>query len=425
MAATAQVVNPTSYAAVLKELYVGQPLEFEAYKNKPFLDLVEKREDFYGHEMPLPVNLSNPGGGSALFVNAQNNQFPSTNVKFNLQQQKQYYVFTIDGPTLRFSEEQVGAFMEARTAEYKAAQYALLRQVNLSLFGTAAGIKGTVLSFTRSGKDKPADTFDQINLSNPTDIVRFETNMSIGTGIPASGSSPATVTARTYTASGSNITGLDRSNGYIFLASGTLVGNQANIAIGDAIFRDGDANNLANGLQQWLPTSAITPGDSFLGVDRSQDTARLAGVAYDGRQDTLSEALVKGIAVIQREGGSPTHAFVSYKRWAELVNIKGSKQFTMDTVPGKVAIGFNAMMVDTPEGQVAILADNGMTDDRCYVLTLSDWFLASAGPLTETINDDGLEAIRVKDADQLEVRLRALYNLGCHAPGRSGVILLA
>ena len=69
----------------------------------------------------------------------------------------------------------------------------------------------------------------------------------------------------------------------------------ADIANGDFLVGEGDFTNLVfNGLQDWAPIT-VAPTDNFLGVNRSKDRERLAGIFYDGSTKTIRNAAIGGV----------------------------------------------------------------------------------------------------------------------------------
>ncbi len=410
MATAAQTLNLASYSAALKTLYDGQPLEFLGYENKPFLDLIDKEEDFYGISFPVPTTLSNIGGGSNDFPTAQNNQLPAAYRSFSLARFASYAVSTIDRQTLLASDNDRGAFMKARLAEFKNQQYTIMRNINIGLFGTGNGDRGVVGALTNANKS--------ITLTNPKDIVKFETNMALvvsptpaGTALRGAGTTPIVVTAR------------DAVNGILTFASDVTV-TISGLVVTDILYRMGDWKNSATGLQAWLPTVPPTTGDNFLGVDRSIDAARLAGIPYNAQTYNMKDGLTNALVAIQVEGGHPDIALMSPRRWGDLSNLLDTKRNYPEQLESEAGWSYKFLQLDSPMGSVKVLADNACPDTVAFILQLDTWHLKSLGKLTQLVDEDGLVLFRVGNQDAFEVRMAAYWNVYCDAPGRNGVAIL-
>lgn len=408
MATAAQTLNLTSYSAALKILYEGQPLEFLGYENKPFLDLVDKEEDFFGISFPVPTSLSNIGGGSNDFPTAQAQQLPAAYRAFSLSRFASYAVSTIDRQTLLASDNDKGAFMKARLAEFKNQQYTITRSINIGLFGTGNGDRGVI--GTISG--------NTVTLANAKDIVKFETNMALvvsptpaGTALRGGGAIPAVVTGR------------DAVNGILTFAA-PIATTITGTVVTDILYRMGDWKNAATGLQAWLPIVPPTTGDNFLGVDRSIDAARLAGIPYNASTYNLKDGLTNALTAIQVEGGHPDIAIMSPRRWGDLSNLMDSKRNYPEQLESEAGWSYKFLQLDSPMGSVKVLADNACPDTVAFILQLDTWHLKSLGKLTQLVDEDGLVLFRVSNQDAFEVRMAAYWNLYCDAPGRNGLAVL-
>jgi hypothetical protein len=408
MATSAQTLNLTSYSAALKVLYDNQPLEFLGYENKPFLDLVDKEEDFFGISFPVPTTLSNIGGGSNDFPTAQNNQLPAAYRAFSLSRFASYAVSTIDRQTLLASDNDKGAFMKARLAEFKNQQYTIMRNINIGLFGSGNGDRGVIGAITGL----------TVTLANPKDIVKFETNMALvvsptpaGTALRNGGTTPAVVTGR------------DATNGILTFAT-AITTTIAGTIVTDILYRMGDWKNAATGLAAWLPQIPPTTGDNFLGVDRSIDAARLAGIPYNAQVYNMKDGLTNALVAIQVEGGHPDIALMSPRRWGDLSNLMDSKRMYPEQLESEAGWSYKFLQLDSPMGSVKVLADNACPDTVAFILQLDTWHLKSLGKLTQLVDEDGLVLFRVYNQDAFEVRMAAYWNLYCDAPGRNGLAVL-
>src|SRR5690606_7731904 len=227
-------------------------------------------------------------------------------------------VATIDNETLKATEGDANAFLEAATIEIDGAINSLTRSLAIAQYRAGYGEIGQILT----GSSVSGTT---LTLSNPDDITNFEVGMELDTSATLTGASKA------YGSSGNGliVTGVNRVAGV--LTFGAAVDDATDgiptIAAGDYIFVRGDhsSSNLVKiaGLEAWIPASA--PSSSpFFGVDRSVDT-RLGGQRHDGSTDPIEEALITGDSMVGREGGRIDHYFMNFKKFSELEKSLGSK----------------------------------------------------------------------------------------------------
>ena len=427
----AQFQTLTSFNAVMKYLY-DQTLEFEFYRESAFLDLVPKKEDFVGNNSyQVPIMYAPNGGMGGTFAGSQTQQLPAGSNGFSVPRVSLYYTFTVDRQAWKASMSDLGAFYDARLAELKVGQKMLSRNIGVSLYGRANGVRGVVSAVAPATNGQSTD---QLTLTNVSDVTHFEKNMPIGAGIIKSASidfNQAVVARYTQGTSPLVITNIDRDNGILFFASGTIAttmggnGTTPQLAVGDGLFLDGTGNAACNGLPDWLPLATPTTGSTFLGVDRSADTSRLAGTRFNGTQYNLKEALTNGLAQVQRESeGSPDLILISTRRWGDLSNLQDSKRNYPTERKSQSGWGYASLWVDSPHGACEVVGDNAAPDDRAFVLQLDTWELKSLDKLIDLADEDGLQQIRVYNADAFETRLISYYNLICWKPANNGVISL-
>jgi hypothetical protein len=154
-----------------------------------------------------------------------------------------------------------------------------------------------------------------ITLSDLEAVVNFEVGMTLVASTADGGGSVKSGTAV--------VTGVDRDLGTVTFAAAlnTLI---ATIAANDYLFVQGDYDGKIKGLQAWLPNNAPTTGDNFFSIDRSVDATRLSGVRFDGSAMPIEEALIAASSRVAREGGKPSHCFMSYSKYADLEKALGN-----------------------------------------------------------------------------------------------------
>jgi hypothetical protein len=383
-------LDMTSFDAALKQHYTDDMVLNLVYKDNPLLALMPKYENFGGKNLPIAV-----AGTST----SQITDFVLTRVK-------DYAIATIDNETLEASKGNANAFMEAATTEIDGAINALTRSLAIGMYRTSAGELGQV------SVEPTVAANTTITMKSAGDITNIEIGQVIVIWSALSGGSQ-----RTSDGSVTDLTvdSVDRSAG-TFTASGQAYDASGTIAADDYIFALGDRGLSISGLEDWVPASAPSGGDSHFGVDRSVDSNRLAGVRYDGSSDPIEEALIEGASRVAREGGKIDHCFLSYSKYAELEKALGSKVQYVD-LKMNAEIGFRGILINGPRGPIKVVPDQNCPDDVAFMLQLSTWKLYSLGKAVRVIDTDGLAMLRQASSDGVEARYGFYGNVGCKGPG--------
>jgi hypothetical protein len=397
--------------AALKELYDDQKIANLVYKNNPFLAMVPKMEEFGGKYMPIPLIVNTSQGRSATFASAQANQTAATVESFALTRKANYSIAQIDNQTMLASKTDKMAFINGATVVIDGAIRALTNSLATQLFRSGSGAIGAIGATSVLGT---------IVLTNPSDVVNFEVNMTIEARDPAS---PATPRAGgpVY------ITAVNRTAGTLQVSSsmGTYVAPSGWAAqAGDTINVVGDYGLALNGISGWLPTVAPTTGDNWFGVDRSVDPTRLAGVRFNGQGESIEEAVIDASLLVAREGGNPDVCVMPFSSYAALEKSLGAKaQYISFDGPAKLY--YPGILINGAAGQIKVFPDRSCTAKTAYLLQMDTWKLYSLGPAPHIAKyADGLEMLRVYNSDAAELRVVSYANLGCNAPGFNAVVQL-
>lgn len=418
-------LNLTNFDGALKQHYTDEMVENMVYADNPFFAMCSKMEEFGGRNLPIPIIWGNPQARSASFSTAQNRDTAvSSKVSaYLLTRVADYSLATIDNQTIEASKGDANAFLEAATVEIDGAINSLTRSVAVKLFGDGSG------QIAQVAPSSVQTTFatNQLQLANPDDVVKFEVNDVLVFCSTATGS---VETGSAYVLS------VDRSNGYVYVANSSgaatnLSSLVSTIANGDYIFHNGDAQNggasplVISGNEAWNPFTAPTSGDSFFGVDRSQDVTRLSGQRLDGTSMSLAESLVRGAAIVAREGHKIDKYWVSYKQFANLENELGAKRQYVDIKTDLPNVGFRGMVINGPRGPIDVIPDQNVPANRAYGHRSNAWKLCSIGKAVRVIDTDGLQMLRQATSDGVEVRYAFYGNLGCWAPAANICVQLS
>lgn len=427
--------NASNQVAALKELYTGDDyMKDLVYKKNPLLALIPKDESpsgFAGKYIPVPLVYGTPQGRSASFANAQSNQTAPALSSFFVYRVSNYQLVTITNELLEATKDDAGAFVDEAKLNMDTGFRNISNDIALGLFSDASGSRGLISAISTG----------VITLVDPNSVVNFEVGMTlvsfsvsgltatISTGgnlgyVIAVNRSAGTVTV-SATAGGVAGTPTNWSTSFPYLA----VQGDVNFASGGLGVGSGNAQKIA-GLAAWLPVTAPSSGDSFWGVDRSADVTRLAGVRFNGASESIEEALIDASSLVAREGGQPDMCFMNFASYAALEKSLGAKVQYVDVKHDEADIAFAGIRIHAPYGPITVIPDRNCLlvsgSPVAYLLSLENWKLRSLGrvPHILTYGLEGLEGLRVGNADALEIRIGFYGNLICNAPGWNAVVTL-
>lgn len=321
-----------------------------------------------------------------------------------------------------------GAFVDAAKLQIDGGFRNITNNIAFELFGDGTATRGISTSASTQSGTSVGGTV--LPLSNAQQIVQFEVGMLLQASASAGGA-PSTDTVY--------VTAVDRAQGIVTgtASASTLSSNWA-IGTGAAYLSivgdlpSAGASNTSNflaisGLQAWVPVSSPSSSDNFWGVNRSADPTRLAGCRFNAQSYTIEEGLTAALAFLNREGGKPDLCIMDFASYAALVNALGAKVQYVMVNHDEVEVAFEGITFQSAYGRVTVLADRSCPPQTAYLLTMATWKLRSLGkvPHILTYGMEGLEGLRVGNADALEIRIGYYGNLICSAPGWNCVVQLS
>lgn len=427
---SAVYANSSNQIAALKELYTDDKdyMKDLVYKENPFFALVPKNESpdgFAGKYIPVPLEYGVPQGRSHSFSNAQSQQTATQLASFFVYVIEDYQLVTITNLLMEQTKSNAGAFVDAAKLQIDGGFRNITNNIAFELFGDGTATRGQI---SASGYSKSGANVT-ITLINSNQIVAFEVGMTMAASATAGGAPSSDYIV---------LTSVNRSTGVIVgtasTGSSALSGNWANSAylsvLGD--IPAGGASGTASyealsGLAAWIPSADPAGNDSFWGVNRSADPTRLAGLRYNAQTYTIEEGMTNALAYLNREGGKPDLCVMDFASYAALVNALGAKVQYVQVKHDEVEVAFEGISFQSAYGRVTVLADRSCPPQTAYLLTMSTWKLRSLGkvPHILTYGMEGLEGLRVGNADALEIRIGYYGNLICSAPGFNCVVQLS
>ena len=305
----------------------------------------------------------------------------------------------------------------------------ITNNIAFELFGSGTATRGVSTAAMVSPSTAVGATI--IPISNANQIVAFEVGMTLVSSL-TDGAAPS--------ADFVTITGVDRANGIITGTSSVFpLSADWSVTSGAAgylsVMGDIPATGALStgsflalsGLAAWLPVTTPSNVDNFWGVNRSADPTRLAGLRYNAQAYTIEEGMTNALAFANREGAKPDMCIMDFASYAALVNALGAKVQYVQVKHDEVEVAFDGITFQSAYGKITVLADRSCPPQTAYVLTINTWKLRSLGkvPHILTYGMEGLEGLRVGNADALEIRIGYYGNLICSAPGWNMVVQLS
>lgn len=403
-------LDMTAANAALKEYYDDQKVENEAYDANPALVMVPKDTKAVGKYVPIPVLYEVSQGNSATFSNAQGNQTPMLLAEFLLTLTSDYSLATLTQQAMLASQDDKGSFIKFATKFIDVAIQASANRASTSLFRTGTGSRGAIAT--------GGITAGVITLSNPADVVNFGINQTLqasstdgGTPLAALGYVIArNVTAGTITVSATAI--------------GGTAGSPSGWAAGQFLLVQGDSNAVFKGFGGWLPSTAPGGSDNWFGVNRSGDT-RLYGIYFNGQSQPIEEAIVDSALLNAREKGRPGHFITNFGSYSALSKALGARRefVNLETDGG---VKFRGIKLIGPNGDIECFADRSCQAATGFLLQMNTWKLYSLNAVPFIFKyGDGLDMLRVANADASETRVGFYAGLGCDAPGYNSQVTLS
>lgn len=266
-----------------------------------------------------------------------------------------------------------------------------------------------------------------LTLSNSQAIVQFEVGMTLQASLTDGGAAlqnaPGTIDAI-------QLTSVNRGTGVIVgtvvqgapltsWATGTLNYLQVLGDIGIA-----GASTIAgmlglSGMQAWIPPVDPPSNDNFWGVNRSSDPTRLGGLRYSAISQSISEGLTSALAYANREGADIDLILIDFVSYGTLVNELGAKVQYVMLEHDEVEVAFEAIHFHSAYGKIPVVADRSMIPQSAFCIKTDTLKLRTLGkaPHILTYGLEGLEGLRVGNADALEIRIAYYGNEICSAPG--------
>jgi hypothetical protein len=426
MAIAPVYANSSNQIAALKELYVDDKdyMKNIVYSKNPWLAMIPKNESpdgFAGKYIPVPLEYGNPQGRAHTFANAQNQQTASDVISYFVYAVQDYQLVTITNLLMEQTKSNAGAFVDEASRTMDNGFRNLSNNMAFELFYGGTSSRGQI-SAAGIAYSAPNIT---LTLANSQQVVQFEVGMTLQAAATDGGAAlqntPGTIDA-------AQVISVNRGTGVIVAvvvqgAPQTSWGaNDFLQVLGDIGI--GGSSTIAgmlglSGLAAWVPV--VDPGatDNFWGVNRSADVTRLGGLRFNASAFSISEGITQALALANREGAAPDLIIIDFVSYASLINELGAKVQYVQLEHDEVEVAFEAIHFHSAYGKIPVLADRSCQPQTAWCLTTDTWKFRSLGkaPHILTYGMEGLEGLRVGNADALEIRIAYYGNVICSAPG--------
>src|ERR1700678_2002959 len=426
MAISPTYANSSNQIAALKELYTDDKdyMKNIVYAKNPWLAMVPKNESpdgFAGKYIPVPLEYANPAGRAHVFANSQNQQTASSVVSYFVYAVQDYQLVTITNLLMEQTKNNAGAFVDEASRTMDNGFRNLSNNMAFELFYGGTASRGQI---SAAGISYSAPNIT-LTLANSQQVVQFEVGMTLQAtatdGGAALQNTPGTIDAipvisvnrGTGAITGTGVQGAPQTS----WGAGDFLQVLGDIGIGGATTIAGSLG--LSGLAAWVPTVDPPTNDNFWGVNRSADPTRLGGLRYNATSFSISEGLTNALAFGNREGASFDLIILDFVSYSTLINELGAKVQYVMLEHDEVPVAFEAIHFHSAYGKIPVLADRSCPSQTAYCLPTDTWKLRTPGEAAHILpyGLEGLEGLRVGNADALEIRIAYYGNLICSAPG--------
>jgi hypothetical protein len=219
-----------------------------------------------------------------------------------------------------------------------------------------------------------------------------------------------TGSAGTIKASTWRVDGLNRTTGVITVTRLTGAGAGVDPAVNDFVYQNLTYDAFPFGIDAFIPASDPGTGGvpaTLLGLTRTDDPTIKSGwrVTWQGS----IEETIKYLAALMGQylDQENSVAWVSRFNWFRLDQELTAQNRKVIDARATQVFGSPALLLITPEGNIPVVADPYLGNDRGYILEMSQIEVHHLDGLIHVADDDGLGAIRQAADDGIEIRLRS------------------
>lgn len=401
------LLSNTQFQYALKIVFPkGLNMAVYADELAPLMMMIRKETNGGGEDLVAPIEYGAVNGRSGDIDKARTNSNGTKGIRVRLPWVNDYAVFSVDRKTMKTSQGNENAIVEAWVRQLESAKNRIKRSMAQGLF--SAGHKAIGKITVVSGGQITMDVNGAFLLEVGDTVVS------------STATSAGSIDAGTGTVTSVNRVGAT----FKYTANSSWAP-----AVNSYVFIDGDYNNCITGIQAWLPTTAPVLGSDVFGstsVDRGVDPTRLAGIRVDASTaGGIIDALHLAQKDFRRQGVNVSHFFLSHDDFNQAEREAESRRIVMVDVKGKdnemdYGVGLKGLKI----GSATALPDMYCPVGRSYGLTLGGWTWKSVSEAPHIVDDDGLTMRRATTGDGFSGELASYSNLKTDNPGNNGVVTL-
>jgi hypothetical protein len=398
-----ETLTVSRFNSALKILFPKKRLTTYGQEDQPFYEYLPKGEDFYGRKAEIPIKYS-PGasGNSHTFDDAYEGKGGSKYTHFEVTRVRDYNIISIDAEALEASENDKGAYLDAKEAEIDSGFTTLTQMLGADVQGDGTGVVGTVVSVDAGANIIELEDADMVHMEIGRKLNWATTPFtSLGTGV------------RGYVV----VSAVDYDNNEITVD--TSLGDsvtQSGIAADDRLYPKGNFGNAVDGTEAWIPTDRSNLATEFNGVVRSLFPSRLAGIFFDGSSYGLYECIARALARGAKERCFPDTVWVNYNRFEDLCQDMGAK--AEREASGDAKAGYKGITITAGGRSVKVRPDQNFKDSTALATTKSSWkWWTLKGAMRFLTREAQGDMLIEPAADGFEIRQGWRGNLVCDNPG--------
>jgi hypothetical protein len=417
----------TQAAAFLKRMYSPKfVLNTIAKQESRGFNLAEHRTDGGGDSYNFPNMYGENPSGSALFSDAQERAQATGAVaaQFRTLWMPEYSLFTVSGALIAQSRNNAGAWMTHLKLQTDSALRMAMHRKSVAFYTSGWGELGR-MSNAAAGNTT-------LTLSNKSHVYRFMVGMKL-----VFSSTLNTAALRAGTAI---VVGVDYNAGSLTLDANTNA--ISGLAQNDWIFTSGDRESSVTPTKRrmtgfggdpdnqagvmtttytgegWLPSRAPAGGDSFFGVNRSNNSFLWGNLIDVGVTPMgLAQAVTQGLQTASSIGNGTKFAVLcSPANFTQLANsIQGQRQYT--EVPGRGGVSFKTILFFADGVEAPLISDKYCPDEMIYGVDRSGIEYVSCGAAPSLDDNDGKTLIKQASDDGVEGRWNSYETLALRNQG--------
>lgn len=326
----------TTMAHIYKRRYAGRKTQDITERDHPRWKRLMKKGGFTGADYAYHILTGNPQSVGGDYTRNRANVETSKGKQPVAVRREKTSVVLLQHQAILASEGNDAAFYDLVTRETDGAFIEFGDRLAFDAYRDGTGMRGRVSAIATN----------VITLTISDDVRNFKEGMPLIASTNANGTSPR--------AGGTKVLSISDSNTITLVSAAGISG----LAVNDYLFVDGDPGTCMDGLAVCTPLTAPIGGDSFRGMDRSNNVPRLAGSRVNDTNSTIEENLGLGAIRCNQLGvmHTPTEAYLNPINFFQVARRQGAKvMYTNDVTRAK--IGFQYIDIVTATGTMRVYSD--------------------------------------------------------------------